>query len=135
MRVGQEDGVVGVSLRLVHYFTAHNILHIQGAAVLCFAPPVIQQQVDCGAVFHHMLVGHEDRAGLSRLAYGKAGAQAGRAVWQHGQDPNHSVAGAGHRTFTACPNSVGRERGQDAAQQDAHSQGNANSLFFMILSS
>lgn len=26
--VSQEDGIVGVGLRLVHYVTAHNILHI-----------------------------------------------------------------------------------------------------------
>ena len=77
-----------------------------------------------------MLVGHKNRTGLSRLAYGKAGAQVSRSVWQRGKDPNHSVAGAGHRTFATCPSSVGRERSQDAAQQDAHSQGNREQSLF-----
>ena len=77
-----------------------------------------------------MLVGHEDRTGFSRLAYGKAGTQISRAVGQRGQDPNYPVAGAGHCAFAVAPRSVGRERGQDAAQQDTHSQGRCEQSLF-----
>ena len=45
-------------------------------------------------------------------------------------DQKFAVAGAGHCAFAVAPHSVGRERGQDAAQQDTHSQGRCEQSLF-----
>ena len=94
-----QNGVVRISTGLINHIAAHAMLRIHlktGLRLRRSIPLVIQQDVYRLCSCCHMLVGHKNRRGLSRLAHRKARTDVCRTIRLDGQNAHHTVPGLGH---------------------------------------